>query len=213
MTDAFQTQSSYDAVAEEYARQIYDELKDKPLDRELLARFARSTAGKGSVCDIGCGPGQVAQFIHDLGVDASGLDLSPGMVEIAKRLNPGMTFQQGDMRKLPFDDNSLAGLTAFYSIIHIPREDVTDVLRELRRVLQPGGLLFMAFHKGDHIIHLDDWWEKPVSVDFTFFLPDEMTSYLREAGFQVDETVERHPYPDIEHPSQRVYIFASKPSE
>jgi ubiquinone/menaquinone biosynthesis C-methylase UbiE len=212
VSDTPQTQSSYDAVAEEYARRIYDELKDKPLDRDLLKRFAERTAGKGRVCDLGCGPGQVARFLHDLGVDASGLDLSPGMVDMAQRLNPGMTFQQGDMRALPFDNDSLAGLTAFYSIIHIPREDVTTVLRELRRVLQSGGLLLLAFHKGDQVVHLDEWWEKPVSVDFTFFLPDEMSGYLRTAGFVVDEVIERDPYPEVEHQSQRVYIFASNRS-
>jgi ubiquinone/menaquinone biosynthesis C-methylase UbiE len=212
VSDTPQTQSSYDAVAEEYARRIYDELKDKPLDRDLLKRFAERTAGKGRVCDLGCGPGQVARFLHDLGVDASGLDLSPGMVDMAQHLNPSMTFQQGDMRALPFDDHSLAGLTAFYSIIHIPREDVTTVMRELRRVLQPGRLLLLAFHKGDQVIHLDEWWEKPVSVDFTFFLPDEMSGYLRAAGFAVDEVIERDPYPEVEHQSQRVYIFASNRS-
>ena len=191
------TQSSYDVVAEEYAKRIYDELKDKPLDRELLTRFAQAVKGKGRVCDIGCGPGHVARFVRDVGADAFGLDLSPGMVEIARCLNPGMNFQQGDMSQLPFEDNSLAGLTAFYSIIHIRREDVTSVLREFRRVLKPGGLLLLAFHRGDEVRHVDEWWDKAVSIDFTFFQPDEMTGYLREADLTVDEVIERDPYPEV----------------
>jgi ubiquinone/menaquinone biosynthesis C-methylase UbiE len=202
------TQSSYDKVAQEYARRISDELQHKPLDRQLLERFARTV--KGRVCDLGCGPGHVARYLYDAGADVIGIDLSPEMVRAAGALHPQIEFRQGDMQKLDLPDASLAGIAAFYSIIHIPREQVVDALRELYRVLQPGGILFLAFHRGDQVVHLEDWWGEAVNLDFAFFLPHEMAGYLGQAGFQVDEIIERAPYPDIEHQSQRVYIFAAK---
>lgn len=211
MRDTESTRISYDRVAEEYARLMADELKDKPLDRELLDRFAARVAGKGPVCDLGCGPGQVAGYLHVRGVDAFGLDLSPGMLEQARRLNPGIEFRQGNMRALDLPDSSLAGIAAFYSIIHIPREEVTLVLRELRRVLQPGGILLPAFHKGEEVVHRDELWGHTVSLDFAFFERTEMEGYLREAGFTIEESIERPPYPEVEHQSHRVYIFARKP--
>lgn len=211
MTDVNETRRSYDAVADEYTNRIYHELDHKPKDRELLDRFADRVRGKGRVCDLGCGPGHVARYLHDRGVDVFGVDLSPGMVASARRLNPDIEFQEGDVKILPFEDNSLAGIAAFYSIIHIPREQVIATLRELRRVLQPGGVLFLAFHRGAEVVHLAEWWEKVVNVDFTFFEPAEMEGYLYEAGFKAIETFERAPYaPEIEHQSQRVYIMASK---
>ena len=202
------TQSSYDRVAEEYTRRMLAELDHKPLDRELLERFAAQVAHAGRVCDLGCGPGQVARYLRDHGADAFGIDLSPAMVELARRSHPGMVFQQGDMRALPLADGALAGVAAFYSLIHIPRAEVTAVLKEIRRVLQPNGLLLAAFHRGDEIRHLDEWWDQPVSVDFVFFERDEMADYLQAAGFTFDEVIERDPYPEVEAQTRRIYIFA-----
>jgi trans-aconitate methyltransferase len=165
------TQASYDAVADEYTRRIANELEHKPFDRDLLDRFARELAGRGPVCDLGCGPGHVTRYLHERGVDVFGLDLSPAMVAEAQRLNPAIPFQQGDMHALDAPDAAWAGIAALYSLIHIPRAEQVGVLRELRRVLMPGGPLLLSFHIGSEVRHLDDWWGRPVSVDFIFFEP------------------------------------------
>jgi trans-aconitate methyltransferase len=95
-------QASYDAVADEYVRRIFDELRHKPLDRELLDRFAARVRDVGLVCDMGCGPGQVARYLYERGVEVCGIDLSPAMVERARHLNPGVEFRQGDfLRSMP----------------------------------------------------------------------------------------------------------------
>jgi SAM-dependent methyltransferase len=129
-------ETSYDRVADEYVQRIYDELRHKPLDRQLLDRFA---ARIGSACDMGCGPGHVARYLHERGAQVCGIDLSPVMIEQARHLNPGIDFTQGDMLALSAGDGTWAGIAAFYSIIHIPRDDVVRALRESRRVLRPGG--------------------------------------------------------------------------
>ena len=139
------TRTSYDRIADVYVRHVYDELRHKPLDRELLDRFAAEVKDAGPVCDLGCGPGQIARYLHDRGLEASGLDLAPDMIEQARRLNAGMVFQVGDLRSAPFADGTLAGVVAFYSIIHVPRAQVVDALREVARVLRPGGRLLLAF--------------------------------------------------------------------
>src|SRR5262249_40651509 len=161
-------QESYDRVAEEYVSRIYHELRDKPLDRQLLDRFADAVRGRGPVCDVGCGPGHVARYLHERGVDVSGVDLSEQMVAWARRLNDGIRFEQGDMTRLRFADGSWAALVAFYSIIHVGRSELVPTLRELHRVLCPGGLLLLAFHVGTETIHLDELWGHQVSVDFHF---------------------------------------------
>jgi trans-aconitate methyltransferase len=102
-------QVTYDALASEYAAHLSDELSGKPFDRELLDRFAARMLGAGPVCELGCGPGHVARYLQDRGVDVWGLDLSPGMIEQARRLHPAMTFREGDMLALDVPDASLAG--------------------------------------------------------------------------------------------------------
>lgn len=205
-------QASYDAVAEEYVRRIAGELEHKPLDRELLDRFAASLRGAGPVCDMGCGPGHVTRYLHGRGLQICGYDLSLKMVEAARRLNPEMEFRQADMTALDVPDQTWAGIIAFYSVIHLSRDEIAQALGELRRTLRPGGLLLLAFHIGDDILHLDDWWDQKVNIDFFFFHSDEMTAYLRRAGFEIEEIIEREPYPDIEHQSRRAYIFARRPA-
>src|SRR5262245_65618307 len=92
------TRESYDEIADEYVRRIADELAQKPLDRHLLNRFAESLRGKGLVADIGCGPGHVARYLHDQGADMLGIDLSPGMVRLARERNPDLEFRLGALR-------------------------------------------------------------------------------------------------------------------
>ncbi len=205
-------QLSYDRVADEYAQRIFDELQFKPLDRQLLDRLVASVPAGGIICDLGCGPGQVARYLYDHGAQVIGIDLSAQMIAQARRLNPDLIFKQGNMLALDVADEAWAGIAAFYSIIHIPREDVMTALHELKRVLQPGGLLLVAFHLGSEVLHLDEWWGQPVSADFFFFQAPEMQAYLQAAGFSIEDLIERPPYPEVEHQSHRAYILARKPA-
>jgi SAM-dependent methyltransferase len=204
-------QNSYDQVADEYVARIFHELEHKSLDRELLDRFAATIRDAGPVCDMGCGPGHVARYLHDCGVNVSGIDLSPGMVERAQQLNPDIEFEQGNLLTLDVDAEVWAGIVAFYSIIHIPRAQMIAAFQEIKRVLRPHGLLLLSFHVGREMIHRDEWWEKKVSLDFFFFERQEVEGYLRSAGFIIDGVFERPPYEKVEYPSRRAYIFARKP--
>ena len=204
---------SYDRVADEYARRIFDELRNKPLDRQLLDRFAAATAGRGVVCDMGCGPGHVARYLHDAGATVFGLDLSPAMLVHARRLNPGMDFREGDMLALNLPGNSLAGITAFYAIVNIPEAALVTAFSEMHRVLATGGLLLLAFHIGDETRHLTEFLDQPVSMDFYMRDPAVVARQLEAAGLRIEEMIERDPIPDVEHPTRRAYIFVRKSAD
>src|SRR5262249_43060667 len=103
---ADQIRDSYDRVAERYAGHLLDELDRKPLDRALLAAF-EETAPPGPIADLGCGPGHIARYLHSLGRRVIGIDVSPGMVEIARRSSPGPEYRAGTMLDLDLADGSL----------------------------------------------------------------------------------------------------------
>jgi SAM-dependent methyltransferase len=201
----------YDAVAREYAERFADELTHKPLDRELLTRFAAEVRERGWVYDLGCGSGQTTAFLHGCGVRVRGLDLSPELLLEAARRHPGVEFEAGDMLALPCANESLAGVVAFYAIVHFEPIDLRRALVEMNRVLRPGGLLLLAFHIGKGSLRVERFLGRPVALDFLFFPPEGVADELVRAGFAAVEVIERDPHPDVEYPSRRAYIFARKP--
>jgi ubiquinone/menaquinone biosynthesis C-methylase UbiE len=205
--------SSYDRVADAYAEAIFGELKNKPFDCDLLTRFAATTAGRGPVCDLGCGPGQVARFLREAGVDVFGVDLSAGMIEQARRLNEGIEFRTGNMLALEVEDASLAGIAAFYSIVNLPADARQQAFREMARVLQAGGLLLLTFHIEGPVPGVKELFGRPITMDFYMLDRAVIESELRDAGLEMVEGLERGPYPPpIEHQSRRAYLFARKPA-
>ena len=201
---------SYDAIAEEYAATYFDELDGKPFDREVLDRYAASVRGRGRVCDLGCGPGQIARYLAARGVEAFGIDASVAMVTTARRLNPTLDFQQGNFYALDLADGSLAGIAAFYSLIHCERRALPRAVRELHRVLAPGGRLLMAVHAGTGEVTREEAYGKRTALVATLFSQAEVRDALGGAGLRVDELTLRPPY-DFEYPSTRIYALSTRP--
>jgi SAM-dependent methyltransferase len=209
-----QVRAFYDAISAEYAEHFADELRGKPLDRALLERFAASVRGAGPVYDLGCGPGgQTTAFLHALGVYVRGMDLSPAAVAEAGRRHPDIVFQAGDMLALPLADGAVAGIVAFYAIVHFSPSQLRTALREMHRVMRPGAPLLLSFHVGVQVVHVDEMFGRRASVDFIFHPVEDVEAALRDAGLDEVETIVRDPYPEVEHPSRRAYVFARKPPE
>ncbi len=201
---------SYDAIADEYAQQYFDELDGKPFDREWLDRYAASVKGRGRVCDLGCGPGQIARYLASRGVEAFGIDASASMVATARRLNPTLEFFQGNFFGLDLADRALAGIAAFYSLIHCARDELGRALVELHRVLQPGGRLLMTVHAGTGEVGRDEAFGKPVALVATLFSEAEVRAAIEGAGLRIDEMATRPPYAQ-EYQSHRIYTVATRP--
>jgi ubiquinone/menaquinone biosynthesis C-methylase UbiE len=163
------------------------------------------------VVELGCGPAHVAAFLAGRGVEIGGLDFSTAMVEQAHRLFPDLDVQVGSMLDLPYEDGSLAGLVAFYSIIHFDDDQLRTCFAEMARVLVAGGLVVLAFHVGDGVVHREEWWGQRVALDARSLLPHHVTGLLVDSGLSVVSVDERDPYaPEVEYQSRRAYITARK---
>jgi SAM-dependent methyltransferase len=201
----------YDTVAKEYAATFAGEHEKKPKDQEILHRFSREIGDRRPVWDLGCGPGQTARYLNDLGIEISGLDLSERTLEQARAIHPGIHFRKGNMLELEFGGESIAGIVAFYAIVHFTDEQVAKAFGEIFRVLQPGGIFLFTYHIGEETIHLDEFLGKAISIDFMYFTSDYISGCMKKSGFNNIEIIEREPYPEVEHESRRAYVFAKKP--
>ncbi|HST83845.1 MAG TPA: class I SAM-dependent methyltransferase [Kineosporiaceae bacterium] len=183
---------SYDTVAGSYADQVRGFLDEAPYVRAVLALFVElvQASGGGLVADVGCGPGQITEHLHRLGAEVFGLDLSPGMIEVAQRDHPGLRFEVGSMTDLRLADASLAGLVAWYSLIHIPDNEIGVVFAQFRRVLRPDGLLLVGFHIGDTpLLKTQGYGGHPMKVYVHRRRLAHVEAWLEEHGFAVEAQV------------------------
>jgi len=209
--DLNKIENVYDAVAKEYADAFFGEHEQKPIDVEMLLRFSKEVGDRQPVWDLGCGPGQTARYLKDLGVQISGLDLSVKILEQARKNYPGIHFQKGDILKLEFENDSIAGIVSFYAIVHFTEDQVAKAFREIFRVLQPGGIFLFTYHIGNKTIHVEEFLGRKINIDFMFFTTEFISNCLEKIGFENLDIIEREPYPEVEYQSRRAYVFALKP--
>jgi uncharacterized protein YceH (UPF0502 family) len=204
--------AGYDAAAAGYARDLSDELAHKPFDRWLLDRVAEEADG-GPVADVGTGPGQVAARLAASGAEVLGVDLSPAMIDEARRLFPDLEFQVGDLTNLlrPRAAAGWSAITAWYAFVHMAPSELPAVLAGLARVLVPGGCLAFALHVGDEVHHADELFGAPVDLEFVLHDATEVIEAVTAAGLVDVEWYLRSPLPDVEVATDRLYVLARRP--
>ncbi|MEV0337393.1 class I SAM-dependent methyltransferase [Nocardia sp. NPDC050713] len=206
--DVDATRTAYDDMAELYTEFARGNLATKPFDRAVLAAFAERLLanGSGPVADIGCGPGRIAAHLESLGIPTFGMDLSPRMIELARNEFPGLRFEVGSMEELTIEDGALAGLVAWYSLIHLPPERVPHVLNEFYRVLRPKGhalLAFQAADAADTVLAFDHKVTRAYR-----WSPDRLAQLARDAGFTVIARMVCAPDPDERF--DQAYLMVAK---
>ena len=201
----------YNKTAKNFAEKYINELDKKHLDQVLLKSFAVENAARGKLIDLGCGPGQTTKWLADCRVnDIIGTDISAEMINVARSVNPQLSFEIGDMLSLQYPDRCFGSAIAFYSIVHFTYEQLEVAFKEIKRVLVNNGEFLFCFHVGDELVHLDSFLDKKVNIDFYFFDTGRISDLLINAGFQIVDCIERQPYKDVEYPSKRAYIWTKK---
>ncbi|MDK1343220.1 class I SAM-dependent methyltransferase [Streptomyces sp. 378] len=210
------TQSSYDAIAEAYTAEHPDSLAGRPLEQALLAAFvdlARASGGvrRPPVADIGSGPGYVTARLHEAGLPAFGVDSSPRMVALARKAHPELRFHVGSMTALDLPDETLGGIVALYSIIHVPDDHLPSVFAGFHRVLLPGAPVLLGFQSGGEDGHrrLTERFGREISLDYYWRTPDTVAGHLTRAGLHLYARVLREPEPGEKMP--RAFLLARRP--
>ena len=183
---ADRTTRTYDAHAQTYAQINRSTAPVQP----MLDRFERHCPA-GTVLDVGCGHGRDARYFAAHGCRVTGVDLSMGLLAIARQTAPDASFCQADMRRLPFSAGVFDGLWVCASLLHVPRADAPTALGEFRRVLRPGGLLYVGVKAGT-----GEAWVRTQAYGgaerfFVYYRPEELAALVREAGFSIVEQPEQ----------------------
>ena len=178
--------ASYDRVAATYVDLGVGDLAEQPWLRAGLAAFADAVRGLGPVLDVGCGPGTVTAHLAGLGLDVSGVDLSAEMVGHARQRYPDLRFEVASATELDLAPASLGGVLGWWSLFHLPREVLPDVLRVFATALVAGGLAVIGTHVGDgDVIRTEAYGGVPVSWTTHLWQPEQLADLLAGAGLQV----------------------------
>lgn len=211
------TRVSYDVIAPTYAEAFSDWPVDSaPLDRSLVTAFAELARehAPAPVADLGSGPGSVTAHLDALGLPVFGVDLSPRMVALARRAYPELRFHVGSMTSLDLPDETLGGILALYSIIHIPTEHLAATFAEFHRVLVPGGHVLLGFQSGrpdDHDeehLHLAERFGHEISLDYYWRTPEAVAAHLGKADLRLQARVQREPVGEEKY--ARAFVLARK---
>jgi SAM-dependent methyltransferase len=208
------TRDAYDAVADRYAQQFHDSLRDRPLERALLGAFAElvragAADGGGEVADLGCGPGSVTAHLHGLGLRAFGVDASPGMIALAHQAHPELRFEVGSMAALDVADGALGGVLARYSVIHTPPQELPLLLAEFARVLAPGGQLLLSCFATDDAALATQSFDHSVVTAYRWS-PDHLSGLLREAGLEESARLLCEPKPTDKRQFRELQLLATR---
>lgn len=186
----------YDMAAPRYVQFVGTEISsatEGPIDRSLLEAFIDliKRQGVGRVADIGCGPGRVAAFLAERGLDVVGVDVSQAMLTAARNAHPHIEFQEGQLDALPIDTGVLAGAVCWYSIIYTPPDRLVEAFGELMRVLMPGGYLLLAFQAEGDPIHRANAQGTHLPLTSYRHSVQEVVRCLEDTGFTIYATVLR----------------------
>jgi uncharacterized protein len=209
--------TSYSAVAGAYADSLLAELDGLPFETWLLDRVV-AHAGQdgvgGPVVEVGSGPGHVTAYLAEAGADATGLDLSPGMVEEARRRFPDGSYEVGDLRRLmrPTTAPGWSAVLAWYSLIHLAASELPAAVESLVRPIAPGGWLVLALHAGAEVRHHDSWFDVPIDLDFVYHEHEDVVALVEAAGLVDVEWYRRGALAHRGESSNRLYVVARKPS-
>lgn len=142
--------------------------------------------GLKKVLDVGCGTGRLVNFLNQAGFAAIGCDSQGIAVEAARKINGKKTIFKATATKLPFKSGSFDLITAISVIEHLTISQAHKFLKEAKRLLKPGGFIFMItpnYTTPIRIIQGERWFGYRDPTHITFFTPNSLAKLLKSEGF------------------------------
>ncbi len=214
-------EGSYNTAAADYHAMLKD-LVGKGVAERMMLNYFTEVVPAGPIGDLGCGTGRITAYLAAAGLDVFGIDLTPGMIEVARAAYPHLRFEVGSVFNLDLKDGELAGALLWYSLVHTTRDELPAAFAEVFRVLQPGGHLIYGYKAGagsQHLAddsgagaaayHLTTAYGHPVDLDVYLQEPADVATLLADAGFEEVATLTHAPEWGEKQP--QAYALVRKP--
>lgn len=155
----------------------------EPWKREEREKFLREIRkeNRASLLEIGAGTGRDSVYFQQQGLDVTAVDLSEEMVRLCQE--KGLRAQVMDFGRLDFPDEAFDAVFALNCLLHVTKAELDGVLREIRRVLRPGGLFFCGVYGGEET---EGIWEQDFYEPKRFFAMYEDEAIVRIARRQFE---------------------------
>lgn len=193
----------YDKVGEKYTATRNEDLVEK----KFLPEFAEYVPSGGKILDIGCGGGVPFTKYLSEKYKVTGIDISPNQITLARKNVPNSRFICMDMGNLDFEKDYFHGILAYYSIIHLPRDEHADLFKKMYRILKLGGIVLMTLTRNDDAVFIDDDFFGATMYWSGF---DQVTNIdlVKKAGFEI---VWEKLVPDSLGDNLALFVLARKP--
>ncbi len=173
----------YDKIAEQYLAMRNSELDEMKLLPEFIEKVKAFTSS-GKVLDAGCGAGVPFTLELSEEFDVIGIDISQKQITLAKELVPKAKFYCKDMLDLDFPDNYFEGIISYYAIIHVPREEHLQILKNFNRMLKKGGIMLIGMSSLDDPGEThDDFFGE--TMYWSSFDTEKNMELIQESGFEI----------------------------
>lgn len=205
-----ETKKAYNKAAEKYYNLFYDELDNKPFDKDFLDIYLNNFNSSSIICNAGCGPcGHIENYALKKDIGITGIDISERCIEIARKHFPEIRFDTGDFSKLQCSDNYYDGLISYYSIIDTPKIYVDKILKEFNRVLKQNGLLLLVVKEGKEEGFQYELLGIKTKIYYSLFTEEEIETYLTANNFEIIKMQKRNPYQE-EIKINRIFSISKK---
>ena len=204
----------YDLIANQYCDEFGVEIKDI----QLLDEFKSLLKPNSKVIDLGGGSGKVTKYLIDNDFDCTCYDFSEEMMRNALALFPNIPYILDDILYLRkhFEDKSTDGIVAFYSLFHIPKDDMKILLKDIRKVLKSAGYFLSSFQLGTGEEFVDEPYlnDKGNKVLFmNYYSKEELLALFEENDFEIINQYEKRETGDNaigEDGNDAIFILAKK---
>ena len=198
------TTKTYDKISQLYANEF-----DKPSDH--IDDFLKLIPIGGGILDAGCGPGVDSDYMQSKGYEVVGVDVSDKMIDLARKKNSKGHFEKADIRELSFKPETFNGILASFSVIHIPKKDLSKTLCDFYKILKYSGIIYLGIQEGkSQEIIIDE----PLKLDEKIFLniisAEELRQSLKDAGFEILNEFNRSPKSEEELNFNKFIVIGRK---